>query len=102
MAPDDKGDFGEETLPWITQPPVGSFAAQGRLCYYWTDAMALDVTEFMRARMARTRKPFTPILHAFEAEPCKEDPHRFGHFLPFHSRKARDDALRPHLYVELE
>ena len=102
VAPDGKGAFDEKTLSWITQPPVGSFTAQGGLYYYWTDAMALDVTEFVRARLAKTRKPFTLILRAFEAESYKEDPHRFGHFLPFHSRKAQDEALRPHLYVEFE
>jgi len=102
VAPDGKDDFDEKTLSWITQPPLGSFAAQGGLYYYWTDALALDVTQFMWARMAKTRKPFTLILRAFEAEPCKENAHLFGHHLPIDSREARDESRRPQLYVELE
>jgi len=102
VAPQGKGDFDEAALSWVTQPPIGSFAAQGGLYYYWTDAMAMDVTKFLKERLPGNRKPFTLILRAFEAEPCKENAHLFGHHFPFDAREARDETRRPHLYVEFE
>ena len=101
-APDGRDDFDDAKLSWITQPPVGEFVAQGGLYYYWTDRVALDVTEWLRRRLARTRAPFTLILRAFEAEPVKADAHLFGHFFPMHARESREEDKRPCLYVEFE
>ena len=102
VAPDGADDFNEQTLNWISQPPIGAFAAQGGLYYYWTDTMALNLTEFLKERLAKSRKPFTLVLRAFEAEPCSENAHLFGHHFPFHAREAKDASKRPQLYVELE
>ena len=100
--PDGRDDFDEAKLSWITQPPIGEFVAQGGLYYYWTDRVALDVTDWLRARLAKTRAPFTLILRAFEAEPVKADAHLLGHFFPMYSRESREEEKRPHLYVQFE
>ncbi len=101
-APDGQDDFDEATLNWITQPPIGECAAVGGLYYYWTDRMALDVTAWTRARLAKSKAPFTLVLRAFTAAPCRPDNHLLGHHLPFWSHRAKDESKRPALYIELE
>lgn len=101
-APDGQDDFDEQTLSWMTQPPIGDFAAQGGLYYYWTDRMAMDVTDWLRSRLARTNKPFTFVLRAFVAAPCVPDAHLLGHHFSFWSRECKDGTKRPALYVEFE
>lgn len=101
-SPDALGDFDEARLSWITQPPIGGFASQGGLYYYWTDQVAIDMTQFVRDRLGRSQEPFTLILKAFEAEEVKADAHKFGHHFPFYSRRAPDESKRPYLYIELE
>jgi hypothetical protein len=102
VAPDGKGDFDEKTVSWLTQPPIGAFAATGGLYYYWSEGVACDVTEFVRARLKQGKEPFTLILHAFQAGPCRRNPHAYGHHFPFFARQAKDESKRPHLYIEAD
>ncbi|MFB3893304.1 MAG: DNRLRE domain-containing protein [Phycisphaerae bacterium] len=101
-APDGKDDFDEAAVNWLTQPPIGQYVATGGLYYYWTDATACDVTQFIRDRLAAGKGPFTLVVYAFQAGAVKRNPHANGHHFPFYSREAKDEARRPCLYIEAQ